>query len=85
MINSGDRLSDGLAQIVNTAMGMTQGLRREVETLVKSQLERLMSSMDMVSREEFEAVRDIALKAHEENSALAARISQLEAKSSTGN
>lgn len=80
MINSGDRLSDGLAQIVNTAMGMTQGLRREVETLVKSQLERLMASMDMVSREEFEAMRDIALRAHEDNSALAARVSELEEK-----
>jgi BMFP domain-containing protein YqiC len=55
-------------------------VRREAETLAKTQIERLLSTMDVVTREEFEAVREMAILAREENDKLAARIADLEAK-----
>ena len=62
------------------AAGAAQGVRREVETAFKAQAERLLNSMEVVQREEFEAVRDMAVKARAENKALAARIDALEAR-----
>ena len=62
------------------AAGMANGVRREVETVVKTQMERLLSSMDVVTRDEFEAVREMAVLAREENDKLAAKIAELEAK-----
>jgi BMFP domain-containing protein YqiC len=59
---------------------MAQGVRREAETLAKTQIERLLSTMDVVTREEFEAVREMAILAREENEKLAARIAELESK-----
>ena len=59
---------------------LAEGARREAETLMRSQLERLMSGMDVVSREEFEAVREMAALARAENEKLEARIAALEAK-----
>ena len=55
-------------------------MRREVETVVKTQIERLLRDLDVVTREEFEAVREMALLAREENDKLAARLAALEAK-----
>ena len=62
------------------AAGAAQGVRREVETAFRAQAERLLNSMEVVQREEFEAVRDMAVKARAENKALAARIEALEAR-----
>ena len=62
------------------AAGVAQGARREVETIFKTQAERMLSGMDVVRREEFEAVRDMAILAREENERLAQRIAALEAK-----
>ncbi|MDP2732010.1 MAG: accessory factor UbiK family protein, partial [Hoeflea sp.] len=63
-MNSGsNRLLDELAKLMTDAAGAAQGVRREVETGMRSQLERLINSMDLVKREEFEAVRDMAIKA----------------------
>ena len=73
------RLLDDLARLATDAAGVAQGARREVETAFRAQAERFMSGMDLVSREEFEAVRDMAAKARVENEALAARIEALEA------
>ena len=81
MMNSGsNRLLDELAKLMTDAAGAAQGVRREMETAMRSQLERLLNSMDLVKREEFEAVRDMAIKAREENDALAARLDALEKK-----
>ncbi|WP_412049762.1 MULTISPECIES: accessory factor UbiK family protein [unclassified Hoeflea] len=80
MTSGPNRFLDELAKLMTDAAGATQGLRREAETAMRSQLERLMNSMDLVKREEFEAVRDMAVKAREENDALAARLAALEAK-----
>lgn len=80
-MNSGsNRLLDELAKVMTDAAGAAQGVRREMETAMRSQIERLLNSMDLVKREEFEAVRDMAIKAREENDALAARLDALEQK-----
>jgi BMFP domain-containing protein YqiC len=81
MIEPRGRILDDLARLVTDAAGVAQGVRREAETLARAQLDRLISSMDLVSREEFEAVRDMAARAREENEALKKRIDILEAKS----
>jgi BMFP domain-containing protein YqiC len=75
-----NRLFDDFAKLMTDAAGAAQGVRAEVETAFKAQAERFMNSMDIVKREEFEAVREMAIKAREENDALAARIAVLEAK-----
>ena len=74
------RIFDEMAKLMTDAAGVAQGVRREAETAVKSQAERLLSSMDVVSREEFEAVREMAATARDENEALKARLAALEAK-----
>jgi len=67
------------------AAGAAQGVRREVETLVRGQADRVMSEMDVVRREEFEAVKTMAEKARLENEALAERITALEARLNQSN
>src|SRR5258708_4680197 len=69
-----NRILDEFAKLMTDAAGAAQGVRREVETAFKAQAERLLNSMEVVQREEFEAVRDMAVKARAENKALAARI-----------
>ena len=78
MTQTTSRFFDDIARLVTDAAGAAQGLRREVDSLVRAQMDRLMQSMDVVKREEFEAVRDMAVKAREENDALAARLAALE-------
>jgi BMFP domain-containing protein YqiC len=65
---------------MNDAAGVAQGVRREFDTLLRSQAERILRDLDVVKREEFEAVKDMARLAREENEALKARIAALEAK-----
>lgn len=72
------RFFDDIAQLLTSAMGAAQGVRQEAELAVRHRLERLMAEYEFVSREEFEAVRDMAVKAREENEALAARLDALE-------
>lgn len=75
-----NRILDDFAKLMTDAAGAAQGVRREMETAFRAQGERLLNSMDIVKREEFEAVREMALKAREENDALLARIAALEAR-----
>ncbi len=75
-----NRILDEFAKLMTDAAGAAQGVRREVETAFKGQAERILNSMDVVQREEFEAVREMAAKARDENIRLAARIETLEAK-----
>jgi BMFP domain-containing protein YqiC len=75
---------DDVAQLVTNAMGIAQGARAEVETAVKSRIDRWLADRDFVTREEFDAVRAMAQKAREENAALAARIAALEAERGGG-
>ncbi|MFT4099365.1 MAG: accessory factor UbiK family protein [Rhodoblastus sp.] len=80
MQESRSRLTDDLARMFNDAAGLANGVRREAETVVRTQMERMLSKMDVVTREEFEAVRDMAALAREENEKLEKRIAELEAK-----
>lgn len=75
-----NRILDEFARVMTDAAGAAQGARREAETFFRAQGERLMSQMDIVQREEFEAVREMAIKARSENEALKARIASLEEK-----
>ncbi len=80
MTQSTNRFLDEFAKLMTDAAGAAQGVRREVETLVKAQGERVLRDMDLVTREEFDAVKAMAQKAREENDRLAARIAELEGK-----
>lgn len=81
MVAPHNRILDDIARLATDAAGAVQGVRREAETAIKSQIERLLRDMDVVTREEFEAVREMALAAREENDRLAARLAALEARS----
>ncbi|GGA70599.1 hypothetical protein GCM10011385_25560 [Nitratireductor aestuarii] len=80
MTNGTNRILDEFAKMVTDAAGAAQGVRREFETVFRSQAERLLNSMDLVQREDFEVVREMVIKAREENIALAARVAALEEK-----
>lgn len=80
MTTGQNRILDDLAKLMTDAAGAAQGVRREVETAFRAQAERMLNSMDIVQREEFEAMRDMAVKARAENKKLAARLDEVEAK-----
>lgn len=80
MTQTQNRVFDEIARLFTNAAGAAQGVRQEVETLVRSQAERLVADLDLVSREDFEVVRDMARMAREENEALKLRIEALEAQ-----
>ena len=79
MTQTNNRFLDELARLMTDAAGAAQGMRREFEAMMKSQGERMLRELDVVQREEFEAVKDMAVKAREENEQLAARVAALEA------
>ncbi|MBI4724945.1 MAG: accessory factor UbiK family protein [Rhodomicrobium sp.] len=79
MTQTTGRFFDEMAKLMTDAAGVAQGMRAEFETAAKSQAERFFRSMDIPQREEFEAVKAMALKAREENERLAQRITELEA------
>ncbi|MGE0848157.1 MAG: accessory factor UbiK family protein [Hyphomicrobiaceae bacterium] len=78
MTQTNNRFLDELAKLMTDAAGAAQGMRKDFETLVKSQGERILRDMDVVQREEFEAVKEMAAKAREENERLEARVAALE-------
>ena len=75
---------DEIAKLMTEAAGAADGVRREAETVMKSQLQRLVADMDFVPREEFEAVKEMARLAREENESLKARLTALEENLSQG-
>lgn len=80
MTQSTNRILDEFSRLMTDAAGAAQGLRREAETVVKAQVERLLRDMDVVSRDEFEAQREIAIAAREEAERLTVRVAALEAR-----
>lgn len=80
MAQTSNRILDDIARLVTDAAGAAQGVRREVEGVVKSQIERLMQEMNVANREDYEVVRDMAVAASEENARLELRIKALEAR-----
>ncbi|WP_062229356.1 accessory factor UbiK family protein [Aureimonas frigidaquae] len=73
-----NRILDEFSKVFTDTAGAAQGVRREVETVVRSQVERLINQLELVQREEFEAVRDMAVRARTENEELKRRIAALE-------
>ena len=84
MAQTSNRFFDEVARLMNDAAGVAQGVRREFDTLFRTQAERILNELGVVRREEFEAVKEMARLAREENEALKARIAALEAKSGPG-
>ena len=81
MTQTNNRIFDEMARLMNDAAGVAQGVRKEFDTLFRSHAERILRDLDVVQREEFEAVKEMARLAREENEALKTRIAALEAKS----
>ncbi len=73
-----NRMFDEFAKLMTDAAGAAQGLKREGEEFFRTQADRMMTNMDVVKREEFEVVRDMAIKALDENEALKVRLAALE-------
>ena len=78
MAQPSNRLLDDLARLATDALGAAQGVRREAETVVRAQAERLLRDMDLPTREEVDVLRDMVVAAREENERLAARLQVLE-------
>ena len=84
MTQTTNRFLDEIARLMNDAAGAASGVRREVETVIRNQAERILRDLDLVKREEFEAVKEMARLAREENEALKARVAALEARLGPG-
>ena len=80
MTQTSNRFFDEMARLMNDAAGVAQGVKREIDTLFRTRAESMLRDLDVVQREEFEAVKDMARLAREENEALKARIATLEAR-----
>jgi BMFP domain-containing protein YqiC len=79
-MQSQNRFFDDMARLAGGAAGLFAGLRAEIDALVKQQMQRVLGDMELVPREEFEAVKAMAAKAREEQEELSARIAALEAR-----
>ncbi len=80
MTQTTNRFFDEIGRLMNDAAGAAQGAKREFDTVVRTQAEKILRDLDVVKREEFEAVKDMARLAREENETLKARIAVLEGK-----
>ena len=79
-MQSQNRFFDDMARLAGGAAGLFAGLRAEIDALVKQQMQRVLGEMELVPREEFEAVKAMAAKAREEQETLAARVEALQAR-----
>lgn len=77
-MQSKNRLFDDVAKVASGAASTLSGVREEIDGLIRQQIERVMAEMDMVPREEFDAVKAMAAKARAEQDALNARVAALE-------
>jgi BMFP domain-containing protein YqiC len=80
MTTTSSRFFDELAKLMTSATGAAQGMRREMDSLVQSQVERVLGNLQLVKREEFDVVREMAQKARQENEELSKRLAEVEAK-----
>ena len=78
MTQTNNPILDQIARMMTDAAGAAQGLRREIEGMVRAQGERIIADMNLVRREEHDAVKEMAAKAREENEQLAERVRRLE-------
>ena len=82
-MSASNPLLDGLSRLMTDAVGVAQGVKKEADSVMKSQLERMLRDIDVVTREEFDVVRDMAAAARDENERLLARIEALEARATS--
>lgn len=75
-----NRIFDDFAKLVTDATGAAQGVRREIETAVKAQIERMLRDMDVATREEVEVLRDMVTSMRAENDALRTRVAEIEGR-----
>ncbi|MEM8539775.1 MAG: accessory factor UbiK family protein [Pseudomonadota bacterium] len=80
MADGPNKIFDDFAKLMTDAAGAAQGMKREAETVFQAQAEKFLSSMDLVQREEFDAVKEMAAKARDENEVLESKITKLEAR-----
>ncbi|WP_075997009.1 accessory factor UbiK family protein [Salaquimonas pukyongi] len=80
MTDGPNRVFDEFAKLMTDAAGVAQGMRKEAETVFRHQAERMLSNLDLVKRDDFDAVKEMAANARSENDHLAERIDKLEAK-----
>jgi BMFP domain-containing protein YqiC len=80
MNTTSSKFFDELAKLMTNAAGAAQGVRKELDSLVQSQVERVLNNLNVVKREEFDVVRDMAEKARTENERLEKRITELESR-----
>ena len=80
MSDGPNKIFDDFAKLMTDAAGAAQGIKKEAETMFQAQTEKFLSSMDLVQREEFEAIKEMAAKARDENEALETKIADLEAR-----
>jgi hypothetical protein len=80
MNTTSSKFFDELSKIMTNAAGAAQGVRKEIDALVQSQVERVLNNINVVKREDFDVVRDMAEKARAENERLEKRIAELEAR-----
>jgi BMFP domain-containing protein YqiC len=83
MTQTSNRFFDEMARLMTDAASVAQGVRREAETVLRTQVERWIADLDLVKREDFDVVRELASKARAENERLSARVAALEAKLGT--
>ena len=80
MNTTSSKFFDELAKLMTNAAGAAQGVRKELDSLVQSQVERVLNNLNVVKREEFDVVHDMAEKARAENERLEKRIAELESR-----
>jgi BMFP domain-containing protein YqiC len=80
MTQTSNRMFDEMARLMGDAASVAQGVRREAETVFRSQMERFVNELDLIKREEFDVVREMASKAAAENEQLKRRVAELEAR-----
>lgn len=80
MTQTSNRLYDEFARLMTEAAGVAQGVRREAGSVMRTQMERFVADLDLVKREEFEVVRELASNARAENEKLTKRVAELEAQ-----
>jgi BMFP domain-containing protein YqiC len=79
-----NRFLDGMAKFLTNAAGAAQAFKSEMEVMVKARIEKMISDLDFVPRDEFDAVKAMAAKARTDNEKLAARVAELEARLGMG-
>jgi BMFP domain-containing protein YqiC len=79
-MTQGSKIFDELGKLMNNAAGVADGVRREVDTMVKAQMERLVADMELVKREDFDALRELVQTQDTEIQALKAEIASLKSK-----